>query len=177
MKRTILVVGPDGVGKTTIVSHLAQLTGMPSFKNPTEKQIFREGGRSSLAFDYTMTHFLHQTGFGFISDRAYVCEAVYAKVFKRDSDWDLLKRIDTAHANIGTQILYLYSSERPFKDDDIVPPERYFDVKLHYDEFMVNTSCEWWSIDTRQMLRDYRDGGDSSLEYAKKCLERLGRSK
>ncbi len=86
MKPSILVVGPDRVGKTTLVQHMSRITGIPAFKCPSEKQIFKDGGRSSLAFDYTLTHFMEQTGVRFISDRAYPCEWVYSQVFDRDTD-------------------------------------------------------------------------------------------
>ena len=50
-KSSLIVIGPDRVGKTTLVKHLSEMTGIPSFKCPTEKQIFQDGGRSSLVFD------------------------------------------------------------------------------------------------------------------------------
>lgn len=167
----ILVVGPDRVGKTTVVAHMSRLTGIPSFKCPAEKQIFRQGGRSSLSFDYTLTHFLSQTRHRFISDRAYPCEWVYSRVFGRETDDDLLTLIDQAHANIGTRILYLYSSVAPTEEDDLVPSEKYWDVKRTYDQFCAYTACRVTRVDTADMLEAFKNDWDTSFELSRRCLD------
>lgn len=171
---SIIVVGPDGVGKTTVVANMSRLTEIPSFKCPSEKRIFKDGGRNSLTFDYTLTHFLEQTGYRFISDRGYPCEWVYSKVFARNTDTALLEMIDGMRAALDTRILYLYSSIQPFQDDDIVPPEKYFDVKKMYDAFCEWTSCKVTAIDTKEMLLSYRDGIDTSEAMTGKCMGLIG---
>lgn len=171
MSPSILVVGPDRVGKTTIVRHLSEILKIPSFKCPAEKSIFREGGRSSLAFDYTLTHFLRQTGHRFISDRAYPCEWVYSKVFQRETDAVLLAKIDDMHAELGTQILYLSSSVPPTEPDDLVPMERYEDVRMTYDDFCEWTSVRVTAVDTAPMLAAFAEGRDISLETAVRCRD------
>ncbi len=171
---SVLVIGPDRVGKTTLVSHLSRKLMVPSFKCPAEKQIFKEGGRSSLAFDYTLTHFIKQTGCRFISDRAYPCEWVYSKVFKRETDDDLLKLIDEAHANLGTKILYVHSIVPPTEEDDLVPSEMYWDVSYKYQDFCMWTDCDTMSVDTSKMLEAFRNGGDISEYVADEIIERLG---
>lgn len=173
MRPSILVVGPDRVGKTTIVRHLSRMLGIPSFKCPAEKAIFRDGGRSSLAFDYTLTHFLTQTGYSFISDRAYPCEWVYSKVFGRETDVPLLERIDRMHANLGTRILYLFSSEEPREEDDLVPQERYWDVEGQYRSFCEWTDCKVIAYDTASMLRAFEADGDISEAAAEDCIRLL----
>lgn len=170
MAPSILVVGPDRVGKTTIVKHLSEILGIPSFKCPAEKAIFKEGGRSSLAFDYTLTHFLSQTGVRFVSDRAYPCEWVYSKVFGRETDVELLERIDDMHAQLGTRILYLHSSELPEEEDDLVPKDRYWDVVATYHGFCEWTANRVFRVDTKNMLRAFKNGGDSSRELAEICV-------
>ncbi len=171
---SLLVVGPDRVGKTTLVQHLSRKLLVPAFKCPAEKQIFKQGGRSSLAFDYTLTHFLSQTGYRFISDRAYPCEWVYSKVFKRETDEELLKLIDSAHANLDTKIVYVHSIEPPHEEDDLVPSEMYWDVSYKYQDFCMWTGCDVLKVDTSRMLRAFRDGGDISEYVADDIIERLG---
>ncbi len=168
---SVIVIGPDGVGKTTVVAKMHELTGIPTFKSPGEKRIFREGGRSSLAFDYNMTFFLGQTGFRFISDRGYPCEWVYSRVFKRDTDTQLLELIDTGHSIIGTKILYLYASVQPTEPDDIVPADKYWDVKDAYDRFAEWTSCELVKYDTAQSL--HLKGNERAMFDTTSCMEML----
>lgn len=171
---SLLVVGPDRVGKTTLVSHLSRKLMIPAFKCPSEKQIFKDGGRSSLSFDYTLTWFLQQTGFRFISDRAYPCEWVYSKVFGRETDDELLHKIDEAHANIGTVILNVLSTDAPKEEDDLVPADKYWDVALQYQSFAMWTACRVVTVNTATMLRAYQDGGDISEYIADETIERLG---
>lgn len=171
---SLLVVGPDRVGKTTLVGHLSRITGIPSFKCPSEKQIFKDGGRSSLAFDYTLTHFLAQTGVRFISDRGYPCEWVYSQVYERETDFDLLRKIDDAHANLGTTIVLVQSSVPPREEDDLVPKEDYGKIWQKYGQFIYNwTNCNVLSVDTARMLEAFNDGGDISSMVAEEILEKL----
>lgn len=171
---SLLVVGPDRVGKTTLVKHMSEMTGMPAFKCPSEKEIFRHGGRSSLVFDYTLTHFLQQTDFRFISDRAYPCEWVYSQVFDRETDGELLKRIDEAHAKMGTIIIFVQSSEPPKEEDDLVAKEDYQKIRLKYQQFaQFWTQCQVITVDTAKMLEVFQNGGDISKDVAEDILERL----
>jgi energy-coupling factor transporter ATP-binding protein EcfA2 len=168
---SILVVGPDRVGKTTIVKHLSEILNIPSFKCPAEKSIFKEGGRSSLAFDYTLTHFLSQTGHRFVSDRAYPCEWVYSAVFGRETDDVLLECIDSMHESLGTKILYLYSSVTPTEEDDLVPKERYHDVVKGYNDFCEWTKASVTAVDTKDMLDSFKNDWDTSFAVARRCID------
>lgn len=171
---SILVVGPDRVGKTTLVQHMTEMTGIPSFKCPNEKEIFKSGGRSSLVFDYNLTHFIQQTGYRFISDRAYPCEWVYSTVFKRETDYGLIAAIDAKHAAAGTKILYVYSSVIPTEEDDIVPSDKYWDIVRAYGELKNWSDCEIITVDTSRMLKAFYDGDDVSAEVAEDILAMLG---
>ena len=168
--RSMLVVGPDRVGKTTLVQHLSSMTGLPSFKCPSEKEIFKTGGSETLTFDYMLTHFLDQTGYNFISDRSYPCEFVYSRVFNRKTNDALLKSIDYKHASLGTVIVYVYSADEPEEEDDLVPPGMYGQIKNGYDIFCSQTKCKVIRIETSQMLAAYKTGLDVSLEFASKII-------
>lgn len=171
---SLLVVGPDRVGKTTLVRQLSRLTGVPTFKCPSEKQIFKEGGRSSLAFDYTLTHFIQQTGYRFISDRAYPCEWVYSQVFDRETDLELLRKIDQAHANLGTIILLVHSSVPPEEEDDLVAKEDYQKIYQKYGSFLGWTDCRVETVDTAEMIASFKKGMDTSLQTAENILKQIG---
>lgn len=172
---SIIVVGPDRVGKTTLVKHLSSLLHLPSFKSPSERRIFAEGGRQSLVFDYTFTHYLFQAKHGMISDRGYPCERVYSKVFGRETDHDLLELTDLMHSHLGTKILYVMSSVLPKEEDDLVPQDKYFEIVSEYDAFCKWTKCEVVKVDTAKMLENFANGVDSSFNIAfelKRFLEK-----
>lgn len=171
---SVLVVGPDRVGKTTLVQNMSKITSIPTFKCPSEKKIFYDGGRLSLSFDYMLTHFIEQTGYRFISDRAYPCEWVYSSIFDRETDMDMLLFIDEMHEKLGTKILYVYSSVIPAEEDDIVPSEKYWDVVAGYENFSSWTGCSVTVIDTASMLQAYSVGEDISDEVAQQCLDMMG---
>jgi hypothetical protein len=169
---SIIVEGPDGVGKTTITKCMSIKTHIPAFKCPSEKQIFFTGGKDSLIFDFTLTHFLEQTDYRFISDRSYPSEWVYSKVFNRETSEQRLETIDKRHCVLGTKILYLYSSIQPTELDDIVPSDKYWDVKAAYDQFTDWTKCRIVSYDTAQSLHLT---GISRAEYdTQRCMMLLG---
>lgn len=149
---SIMVIGPDGVGKTTVVEELSSRLGIPTFKFPSEQEVFRKGQRGQLLFDLGLAHFLQQTGYRFIADRGYPCEWVYSGVFRRDTDIDTLGLIDAKHAEIGTKILYLYSSVLPAEKDELVPDEFYWNVKEGYDRFARWTKCRIYPYDTAGSL-------------------------
>ena len=168
---SILIVGPDGVGKTTVAGKLSEKTDIPVFKCPVEKEIFKLGGAESLVFDYMLCEFLEQTRYRFISDRAYPCEWVYSRVFNRVTGEALLKEIDRKHSRLGTKILYLYSSVQPAEPDDIVPSEKYWEIKETYDQFCEWTDCEVVAYDTAESLELE---GSWRAEYdAAVCMEAL----
>ena len=172
---SVIVIGPDGVGKTTVVRRLSEQLNIPSFKCPSEKEIFRNGGRESLAFDYTLTHFLAQTGLRIVSDRGYPCEWVYSSVFNRDTDMELLSKIDDRHSFLGTRILYLYSSVPPYDDDDVVPRDRLSEIQDQYDEFVRQTGCHVTAIDTARMLIEWHEHDrDVSGEFAATAIGMMG---
>lgn len=149
---SIMVVGPDGVGKTTICEELSTRLGIPTFKFPKEADVFRHGAGSQLTFDLGLAYFMEQTGLRYISDRGYPCEWVYSGVFDRVTDHETLWAIDDVHARIGTKILYLYSSVLPEEKDELVPDEFYWKVKDGYDQFMKWTDCRVYSYDTAGSL-------------------------
>lgn len=171
---SIIVEGPDRVGKTTVVQHISKMAHIPAFKCPSEKEIFKNGGAETLAFDLTLTHFLKQTNYRFVSDRGYPSERVYSRVFNRESADKMLSEIDYQHMQLGTKILYLYSSIEPTEKDDIVPDGMYHTIKREYDRFSTWTGCRVTAVDTYPMLKAYQLGHDISKEFAVDCLRLLG---
>ena len=172
-KESIIVVGPDRVGKTTICNRISEMTGVPIFKCPSEKEIFKNGGVGSLTFDYTLTHFLQQTGYRMISDRGYPCEWVYSTIFKRSSDWGKLGEIDARHSLIGTKIVFIHSSEVPREEDDLVPSEFYGKIVDGYRLFCDLSLCDVYEFDSKDMLQAFYDGEDISNDFSEMILNQI----
>ena len=169
---SVIVVGPDGVGKTHIVDKISQMMHIPRFKFPSEAKVFRQGQNGQLLFDLGLAHFLKQTRHRFISDRGYPCEWVYSIVFERQTDLDLLLAIDEVHASIHTKILYLWASEQPTEEDELVDAKYYWKVKESYDRFCEWTKCRVYRFDTSESLG--MDNHERAKYDATKCLTALG---
>lgn len=169
----MIVVGPDRVGKTSLCKALSGQTGIPVFKCPSEKEIFKNGGADSLSFDLMLTHFLQQTGHRMISDRGYPCEWVYSSVFGRKTDYEKLEKIDAMHRLLGTNIVFVYSSVPPREEDDLVPRDRYMDVVRKYRHFCEWTNCRVFEFDSKHLLQKFYDGGDASESFARRIIRTI----
>lgn len=170
MNRSLIVIGPDRVGKTTVCNRLSSLSGLPVFKFPSEKEIFKNGGSDSLIFDWGLTQFLKQSEYNFISDRGYPCEYVYSQVFGRKTNLDLLKKIDEEHAKLGTEIIFLHSTDVPEEEDDIIDKKYYYEiVDMYYNFVHTFTKCNVMippQCDVDKMLLSFKNGVDISTWFA-----------
>lgn len=138
-QRTILFGGPDGVGKTKVSTMLSEMTGIPRFKCPAEKEMFRDNSfKDFLAFDMFLPHFVEQTGTSFISDRSYVCEWAYARALGRKTDSERLRRIDDLWAERGAHIVVLLRKSYDHVEDDLVENSVLPVIHDAYLEF-----CDW----------------------------------
>lgn len=170
---SVIVVGPDRVGKTTVCRHLSEILGIPGFKFPSEKEIFKNGGKESLRFDLGLAEFLRQTGHRAVFDRGYPCEWVYSRVFGRETDHMMLDRIDTVHAEIGTVIVFLSSSEVPAEEDDLVPRERYHEIREGYRHFLRGSHVNQIVMETDEMIEAFSNGWDISRSFARSIADQL----
>jgi thymidylate kinase len=162
-QRVIIFDSPDGTGKTNISYALSQRLGIPYFKMNTEHENWRKGKfKEALEFDQTyLLQFLKQTKYSVVIDRAYPAEWVYSQVFGRETNMELLRKLDEEFARIGTNIVIPvrddYSKNRP---DEVVDHE--YLPKLHqkYMEFRDWTKCHTVTIyvdSYRENLKDQLD--------------------
>lgn len=147
--KTVIIVGPDGVGKTPIAQALAAKSHGRYFKCSMEHEIFRAGGKpETLWFDLILTQLLQQTQMPIVSDRGYPCEFAYSRAFDRKTNENLLGKIDAEHADLGTVIVHLYSSVLPTKEDELVSSDMYWKINDQYLEFARWSACEVITYDT-----------------------------
>lgn len=145
----IFVVGPDGTGKTEVSTRLAAALGIPRFKCPTERDMFKDGSfKEHLAFDLMLPHLVEQTGLQFVSDRGYPCEWVYSTVFGRDTDWGILNRIDNLWAERrALHVLLTMTDYSGAREDDLIPRDRLELLGAIYENYYKNySSCNYIQI-------------------------------
>jgi thymidylate kinase len=144
MQQIIIFDSPDGTGKTNIAQSLSARLHIPYFKMNTEHQNWRAGKfKTALEFDQTyLLQFLKQTGHSVIIDRAYPAEWVYSKVFKRETNDDLLEEIDRGFAELRTNIVIPlrrdYSKNRA---DELVSNDKLPELHAEYQRFSRWSKC------------------------------------
>lgn len=130
----VFLEGPDGCGKTQIAKALAAYYDVPYFKVNSEKQNWKDDTfRSSLWFDYVLPQFVEQVGCSFVSDRGYLSEFVYSKVFERSTRWDILRDVDIAFGKLGAiTIIPLRRSYENNEQDELVPKSKLPELHAEY---------------------------------------------
>ncbi len=145
IQRVVIFDGPDGTGKTSIARALAKSIDVPYFKFGGEADYWRRGQfRTALEFDQPfMLQFLQQTKTELIWDRAYPSEWVYASVFKRETNWNLIKQLDANYAELGAWIVVpLRTSYDDNREDEFVPGYKLKELHNVYEDFCDNfTQC------------------------------------
>lgn len=164
----ILCEGPDGVGKTNISQALASHYHIPYFKVSTEHSNWKSNSfKSSIPFDVLLPQFVEQTGVEFISDRCYISEIVYSRVFKRDTDWEALWQIDREWANQNAIIIMPLRRDYSKVTDELVE-QKFMDL-LHdeYMNFSYETNCHVIKI----LVDDYDDDIERQLPVLTTAIE------
>lgn len=167
MISSIIFEGPDMCGKTHIARALASILHIPYFKNAREREVFgsedtRYFATASQYVDTYMVSFLRDTQTHVIFDRNYPSQFVYPRVFGRDHDLDLLRRIDDAHAELGTRIVIpVRSTYHDLHDDvhDCIIPTTLELLDAGYRDFVKWTKCRTLllNVDDEDIDRELAD--------------------
>lgn len=144
----LIVDSPDGCGKTEISRALAKEYDIPYFKVSTERENWKNKTfHKSLYFDFVLPQFVEQTGVSFVSDRGYPSEFVYAGVFKRQTDYEMLELVDQQFAKLGAIVIVplrrTYKGSRP---DDLVSEDHLDILHAAYMKFLSWTACKTITI-------------------------------
>lgn len=145
--------GPDMTGKSEISKELARRLGYAYFKNTEEwstdlrtpeyfKNLLEYGGTF-------LTSFLEQVKPNVVLDRYYPSEWVYSRIFKRETNDDVLKKIDRKFAAAGGRIVVCRRRSYEGINDDLhsyVDSSALKALDVEYEAFCDWTSCKVFTV-------------------------------
>jgi thymidylate kinase len=128
-QKIVIFDGPDGCGKTNIAQGLSMDLKVPYFRVTTQERNW-EGDRfmQSLRFAEPMiVEMVRQLKLDVIFDRSYPAEWVYSQAYRRETDMEVLERVDRAFAEMGANIViplrrdYKGSRKDEFVSEEMLP--------------------------------------------------------
>lgn len=141
----IIFVGPDRCGKTTIAKELSYQSGIPYFKNHTQKDFFNKNidPLQKIYIEGNLQiQFLEQTQCDVIKDRDFPCEYAYSKTYGRVSDDDYIFSLDEKYSRLTTVIVYCYKNVYKEFKDEFVDIKQIETLKKYYNEFLDKSKCK-----------------------------------
>jgi thymidylate kinase len=149
----IALEGPDMGGKTQIAAELSRQLGVPVFKNSGEWFTdLRDPSyfKNLLTYGATfLADFLCQTRSSAIMDRNYASEWVYARHFGRETNDEVLRKVDEKFAEAGGKIVICRrKSYNGIRDDlhSYIDSHALEGLDSLYQEFEKWTRCEVLTI-------------------------------
>lgn len=158
--------GPDRCGKSEIAAELSRQTGVPVFKNSGEWFTdLRDPSyfKNLLVYGATfLADFMQQTKASVIMDRNYASEWVYSKYFSRETDLEILRKVDEKFAASGGRfVICRRKSYNGIRDDlhDYIDSETLAGIDSLYEEFAKWTRCDvvtvW--VDDEDLSREIKE--------------------
>lgn len=170
MQKVIFVCGPDRCGKTEISKEISKRTGVPYFKASSEHNSFLTSRVSKndlflnqLRFaDPRVFDLLKQTGHSTVFDRGFPCEYSYSSVFGRETDIDMIHKMDEMWASLGARIIFCHRSSYTGISDDLDPSvnsEVLQRIHNAYLDFLSWTKCNslCLNVDDENLDREMQD--------------------
>ena len=162
-QQIVILVGPDRCGKTNIIEELRRRTGIPTFKAKVQREFFVGDRKNFLPFlrygETTILDMVEQIGSSVIFDRLWPCEWVYSKCFGRDTDEEVLRKLDERYASLGALIVVCHRTNYANIEDDDDPSikqETLEKLDALYKEFAstCKTRCEFLEVDDENLDRE-----------------------
>lgn len=156
-QRIIMFEGADITGKTNIAQFLGEDMGISYFKNQREVEGWKADTYNfKTALEYECPFILsmfQQTDISMIIDRHYPTEYVYSTVYNRDTDTELIWKLDEAYSKLNTFIIYCYKYGDKYLDDfkieeDLINVDKIESIKKTYQDFIEKTKCRVIKLDT-----------------------------
>jgi thymidylate kinase len=153
MKLLCSFEGPDMTGKTQIAKELSRQLEIPYFKNSGEWSVQLKDSsyfKNLLVFGGTfLIDFINQVRPNVILDRHYPSEWVYSRAFNRETDEEVLRKIDEKFAEAGGRIIICRrKSYEGIKDDlhDHVDSQVLKKIDAIYEDFTKWTKCRTLTV-------------------------------
>ena len=148
-QKIVVMDGPDRVGKSTIGYALSRDLQVPYFRMTSQHANWRAGRfKEALEFDQPyLLEMVRQMRLDLVIDRAWPSEWVYSRVFGRETNPEVLRRVDEGFAQLGAYIVIpLRRDYTKCSKDELVGQDKL--EKLHdtYQEFSVWTRCSTVTI-------------------------------
>jgi len=152
-------IGPDMTGKSNIAGQLSKDLGIPVFKNTGEWKADLSGDDyylNLLKFGGTfLMDFLVQVRPTAILDRFYPCEYAYSAIFGRETNEDLISRLDEKFSSIDGKLIFCYKKSYEGVQDDLFPDEindkTLKKIEERYRMFLGKTNCDVLFLETSDM--------------------------
>lgn len=161
-QQLVIFVGPDKCAKSHISNELSKRTGIPTFKAKVQREFFASGGKDFLPFlrygETTILDMVEQTGQSVVFDRLWPCEWVYSRCFGRQTDEDVVRRLDERYAKLGALVIVCHRSDYSGIEDDLDPTvkkEKLEKLESLYREFaaQAKTRTEFLCVDDHDIER------------------------
>lgn len=158
--------GPDRAGKSEIAQELSRQLGVPYFKNTGEWSTDLKDPsyfKNLLVYGGTfLIDFIHQTRPDAILDRHYPSEWVYSRFFNRETNEEVVRKIDEKFAQSGGKIILCRRKSYLGIQDDL---HAYVDCSVLegldrlYDEFTKWSKCPILTVwvDDENLEREVRE--------------------
>lgn len=137
-------------GKTNIAEAVSSVTHVPVYKSGREHDLFHDplANYHTLKYaNYELIRMLDITGASVMFDRFFPSEWVYSQVFGRASDLSLVLEYDKYWSSLGGKIVFFDKPEMD-GEDELIPSNRYNEIRSLYQEYMKLTSCDFMYLDT-----------------------------
>ena len=162
-QKLVILTGPDMCGKTNIIEELQRRTGIPTFKARVQREFFTGDRSNFLPFlrygETTVLDMVEQTGQSVLFDRLWPCEWVYSRCFGRDTDHDVLRRLDARYAALDALIVVCHRSSYVGIVDNDDPSVKQATLELLdvlYRDFaaQAQTRVEFLNVDDEDLERE-----------------------
>lgn len=166
MNCLIAFEGPDMVGKSEISRALSEFLGVSYFKNKNEWDTdLRDPSyfKNLLLYGGTfLIDFISQVKPSAILDRYYPSEWVYSSFFNRETNLEILKRIDEKFALAGGKIVICRRKDYSGITDDLhsyLDEEALSKLDSLYEEFSKWTKCKTYTlwVDDEDLTRQIKE--------------------
>ena len=142
----IILEGPDGSSKTTIVKMLKKKTGFLILKMPGTKKYFKDGDAETPSYLFNRT-VCQLWGVNFLLDRGFPSSIVYTRVYKRQVDLSYLEGVEKM---LNALVIILTATDKELfrrkPNDSIIDKKHRIEVKKEYDHLAKERN--WSIIDT-----------------------------